>query len=145
MGGLIFTGLTLGRDARAKEVANSFAFAERHRSLWSEAVNRHELHRIVAEHADLSAEPITPAEEIFLNMVIVHHELGWRMAKSMNKNLKPLKMDVAKFYSLPLPRAVWEKTKNSRNQKFAIFVEKAIKSSRSKPHFLRHLLTVLIS
>jgi hypothetical protein len=127
VGGLIFTGVTISRDAKAKEAANLLAFAERHRLLWSELLERPELQRIFSETADLSESPITQAEEVFLNLAFVQYEAGWRMAKNVDRNdLKPLKADVRKFFTLPLQRVVWDKTKGSRNPKFVRFVEKAL-------------------
>jgi hypothetical protein len=41
--------------------------------------------------------------------------------------LKELADDVREFFSLPLPRAVWEKTKKNRNRRFVRFVERALK------------------
>lgn len=127
IGGLIFTGATVRRDARAREAENLLAFAERHRSLWSEIAGRPELHRIIEKNADLSINPITAAEYVALNVVIVHYELGWRMARSADRaDLKPLSKDVQNFFALPLPRNVWNATKDCHSQRFVEFVEKSI-------------------
>jgi hypothetical protein len=40
-----------------------------------------------------------------------------------------LALDAGEFFSLPLPRAVWEKTKKFRNPRFVRFVERAMKPS----------------
>jgi hypothetical protein len=40
--------------------------------------------------------------------------------------LKEMKSDIRDFFALPLPRAVWEKTKVCRNQRFVRFVERAL-------------------
>ena len=129
VGGLFFTGATIRQEARAKETKNLLAFAERHRSLWSDIMQRPELHRIIARNADLSANPITPAEEIALNLVLVHFELGWRMAKNADRcDLKPLAKDIQKFFALPLPCAVWAATKDCHDRRFASFVEKTMRS-----------------
>jgi hypothetical protein len=42
--------------------------------------------------------------------------------------LTELADDVRGFFSLPLPRAVWEKTKANRNRQFVRFVERALKN-----------------
>ena len=130
VGGLIFTGITIRRDAKAKEVANALAFAERHRQFWSEAIGRPELDRVFSANADLSEQRTKTAEEIFLNLAFVQYETGWHMATKVERgDLKPLKADVRKFFSLPLPRAVWEETKAYRNQKFVRFVKRALEPS----------------
>ena len=129
VGGLFFTGATIRQEARARETKNLLAFAERHRSLWGDIAQRPELHRIIARCVDLSATPITTAEEIALNLVLVHFELGWRMARNADRSdLKPLAKDIRNFFALPLPHAIWIATKNCHNQRFVCFVEKAMKS-----------------
>jgi hypothetical protein len=37
-----------------------------------------------------------------------------------------LRRDVAQFFSLPIPRAVWEKTKVTQNDDFVAFVESCL-------------------
>ena len=131
IGGFIFTGVTIRQEARARETQNLLAFAERHRSLWSEIAERPELHRIIATNADLAAKPVTPAEEVALNLVLVHFELGWRMARSVDRSdLKPLAKDIRKFFTLPFPHAAWNATKDCHNQRFVRFVETAMNSGR---------------
>jgi hypothetical protein len=127
IGGLIFTGLTVRQEARARETQNLLAFAERHRLLWGEVGYRPELHRLIAKDADLVAKPITPAEEATLKVVLVHFELGWRLAKSMDRSdLDPLAKDIREFFSRPLPRAAWQTDKGCHNREFVRFVSRAI-------------------
>jgi hypothetical protein len=38
-----------------------------------------------------------------------------------------LRRDVKEFFSLPVPRAVWTKTKLLQNQDFAAFIESSLK------------------
>ena len=67
------------------------------------------------------------AEEEFLNLVMAHFLTSWRIAKVGGIiTLKELAADVQEFFNLPLPRAVWEKTKAFRNQRFVKFVEHAL-------------------
>jgi len=127
VGGLFFTGMSCRQVAKAQEAQNLQAFAERHRSLWTEAHQRPELSRIFSYEADLLAAPVSIIEEEFLNVIFVHFEMGWRQAKSADQDaLKPLASDVRDFFSRPLPSAVWEKTKEDRNSKFVRFVKKAL-------------------
>jgi hypothetical protein len=49
---------------------------------------------------------------------------AWRVARTGGVvTLKELATDARGFISLPLPRAVWEKTKGTRNPRFVRFVE----------------------
>jgi len=125
--GLFYTGIACKQEAKAKKTQNLLAFTERHRLLWSEAYQRSELSRIFCQEVDQLAQPASIPEEEFLNMVFVHFEIGWRLVKITDRSdLEPLARDVRHFFSLPLPRAVWEKTKANRNQRFVRFVERAL-------------------
>lgn len=130
--GLVFTAASFRQVAKGKEVENLLSIAGQHRELWSEARERPELSRILQERAELE-KPITVEEEEFLNLAIVHFETGWRLARE-GTVLTPqtLARDARGFFSLPLPRAVWEKTKQFRNRKFVRFVEQAMASRAEK-------------
>ena len=127
MGSLLMGAAAVVRDAKAREIENLLTLANYHRELWSGVSQRPELGRIFRDDADVISAPTTVAEQEFLNLVLVHFQTGWRLAKGGNIiTLKELAADVRGFFSLPLPRAVWEKTKQFRNQKFVRFVEKAL-------------------
>ena len=140
VGGLVFTGITCQQQARAQkeqaktqeqqtktqETQNLLAFTERHRSLWSEAYQKPELQRIFSPTVNGPTEPSIPEEE-FLNVVFVHYETGWQIAESSyQRYLKPLATDIARFLSLPLPAAVWEKIKAVKDERFVRFVAEAV-------------------
>jgi len=128
MCGLWFTAASFRQAAKAKEAKNILALSEQHRALWSEARQREELLRVFQAESIVLNSPITTAEEVFLNEVIVHYESGWQMAKAGTVlTLKSLAADIQGFFNLPLPRAVWEKTKKFRNPKFVRFVEDAMR------------------
>jgi hypothetical protein len=104
------------------------AIDERHRALWSETHQRKDLERVLLKEVDLAAQPMTVAEAEFIDSAILHFETGWRLEKIMKRGeMKLLARDAGEFFSLPLPHAVWEKTKQFRNQRFVRFVERAIR------------------
>jgi len=73
-------------------------------------------------------KPVTVAEKEFLNLVFVHYQTGWTVVKSgALMRLTEMKTDIRDFFALPLPRAVWEKTKKLRDRRFVRFVERALK------------------
>jgi len=137
IGGLLFTGITCQQQAKAQkeqakaqDTQNLIAFADRHRSLWSEVYQKPELQRIFRCSVDLVATPPTVAEEEYLNVVFAHYETGWQIAEnSYPRYLEPLILDVAKFFSFPIPSAVWQKTERSRDQQFVEFVKKAMRQN----------------
>jgi len=58
----------------------------------------------------------------------LHFETGWRLEKALNRGeMSLLFRDVRDFFSLPLPRAAWEKYKKFNNREFVRFVERALK------------------
>jgi len=127
---LCLAALSARREAKAQEIENLLTISEHHRALWGEVSQRRELDRVFQSNVDFRTKPITVAEEEFLNLVIVQYLTGWRIAKTGGiTTLKELATDVADFFTLPLPHAVWEKTRASRNEYFVRFVELAIEVS----------------
>jgi len=129
---LLFTAAYFRDDSKNRLVTNLLAIDERHRSLWGEAHQRKDLERIFAAGIDWAAQPMTVAETEFVDSAILHFETGWRIEKIMNRGeMKLLAHDAGDFFSLPIPRAVWEKTKIFRNRRFVRFVERALSESES--------------
>jgi len=127
MGSLWLATAAANRDAKAREVENLLTLSEHHRELWETVPRRKDLERIFQSDVDAKLNPATVAEMEFLNLVIVHFQTGWRIAKSGGiTTLGEMKADVRGFFSLPLPHAAWEKTKEFRNPRFVRFVERAM-------------------
>ena len=115
-------------DARSRRAGNLLEMAAQHRELWSEAHRRPELARIFKEEADLVSTPISTAEEEYLRLIIVHFNTGWTMRRAgASYSGKTLSADIRAFFKLPLPAAIWEQTKNARDQGFVKFVENSLK------------------
>lgn len=130
IGSIVGVGLAVGafyrnRERDTKEDQSSLLKA--HDALWSHVRDNPELRRIVRPDVDVSKEPLTAQEEVFLNEVFLHFERGWQTAKE-NKilTMEAYIADVRGFFSLPLPRIAWEKRKAFRNPKFVKFVEQTI-------------------
>ena len=82
---------------------------------------------VIAAEVDFLASPISLAEEEFLNVVIVHFQTSWLLAREgAMLTLDVLVADVRWFFSLPLPRAVWQQTREFRDPLFVEFVENAV-------------------
>ena len=127
MGSLCLAAAAANREAKAREIENLLTISEHHRELWKGVYQRQDLERIFRADADVQTSAITVAEEEFVNLVIVHFLKGWRIAKIGGiTTLDELATDVRGFFSLPLPHAVWEKTKTTRNPRFVRFVERAL-------------------
>lgn len=131
LGSLWLAVIAAHREARAKEGENLLTIAEQHRVLWSEACNRKDLARVFHLDANL-ARPISIAEAEFLRLVIFHFHTIWLIARSGGLlTLHELALDAGDFFSLPLPREVWEETKKFRNPKFVRFVDRALRVASS--------------
>lgn len=127
MGSLCLAAAAANREAKASEIENLLTISNHHRELWKGVYQRQELERILRADTDIQAIPVTVAEEEFINMVMVHFQTTWFVAKTGGLiTLKELAGDAQAFFSLTLPRAVWEKTKQCRNQRFVRFVERAL-------------------
>jgi hypothetical protein len=129
MGSLWLAAAAAIREAKAREIENLLTIAQNHRELWSGVYQRRELDRIFQMDADVKTIPVTVAEKEFLNLVMVHYQMGWRIAKAGGiTTLTELAADVRGFFALPLPRSVWEKTKANRNPRFVLFVEQTLRN-----------------
>src|SRR5881397_337898 len=72
IGGLFFTGYSLHSETKTRRVANLLALTEAHRNIWKEQLKTPRLARVLEPTVDLSKEPITREEEIFVNLVVQH-------------------------------------------------------------------------
>ena len=122
--GLLFTGISLRRETISRRMNALLALTGQHRELWSEVHRRSDLSRFLADDVDLVGDPVTMAEEEFLNIVIVHFAMGWELATRHRLISKEaFREDVRHFFSRPIPRQVWEQTKAVRDPGFVRFVD----------------------
>ena len=130
IGSLLMTAEAARRDAKAREVENLLTIADHNRQLWNGVRQRKELKRIFQRSKETHITDVSVDEEEFLNLVINHFQTTWCIAKIGGLiTLKELADDAGSFFRLPLPNAVWEKTKLDRNQEFVRFVERAIEAA----------------
>lgn len=121
------------RETDARRVSDMLALSEHHRELWSEVHRRPELSRIMDSETDLIGKPTSAAEEQFLFIVITHFHTGWHLArKGALLTLEVLAEDAGWFFNLPIPRAVWEGTKNDREAEFVAFIEASRQSDSER-------------
>ena len=100
---------------------------QQHRELWSEAHRRSDLARIFQPDLDLIAAPVTVAEDEYLNLVIDHFHTGWLLViTGVILKANVLAADAHAFFSLPLPRRVWDMTRHRRDPAFVRFIEEGL-------------------
>jgi hypothetical protein len=128
IGGLWFTAVSLHSETKTRRVANLLTITANYREVWKEFFRSPELLRVIEPSADVAKQPITPSEEFFVNMVISHTSSVYEALKDeLVIKQEGLRRDIALFFSLPVPKAVWTKTKLLQNQDFAAFIESSLK------------------
>lgn len=124
IGGLGFTAHSLRSETKTRRIANLLSITANHRELWKAYLNDRELARIRDISAKTSKQPVTEAEWIFVNMVIQHlNTVYYAMNDQLVVKVEGMRRDIAQFFSLPIPREVWEKIKVLQNDDFVTFVE----------------------
>ena len=128
IGSLLFTAAYFRQDGKNRLVTNLLSIEERHRTFWNEAQQRKSIKRLFSRETVVGERSLTSEEDIFMRRVILHFETGWRLEKVLNRGeMSLLSKDAGEFFSLPLPRAAWEKYKKFNNRQFVRFVERALK------------------
>jgi hypothetical protein len=124
IGSLLFTAASFHSEAETRRIANLLAATASHRDIWKEFFRRPELKRVLDPSPDLKSQAVTPEEAVFVNMVVLHTSSVFEALKDrLVAKQQGLRKDVAVFFSLPIPSAVWEKTKLLQNSDFVAFVE----------------------
>ena len=78
--------------------------------------------------ADVVKLPVTPAEEFFVGLIISHiNSVFYATNDELVVEWEGLRRDVGSFFSLPIPNAVWHRTKLLQNQDFAAFIDSSLK------------------
>jgi len=131
-GGLLFTGIAVMLDARARRVGNLIQLTQQHRDLWERLYMQSELARILNPTADTVNSPVTVEEERFVIFLILHLSNTYYATRAgFYQKLHGLRKDIERFFSLPIPRAVWEKVKDLQDESFVRFVETSFTSHDS--------------
>ena len=124
IGGLLFTAWSFREDSNNRKVQNVFALTAAHRDIWSNLYNHPHLARVLEETPDMTE--LSDEEELFVHSLILHLEASFLARKfGMNLHEEGLRRDIKEFFSLPIPRAVWHKSKAYQNSEFVEFVETA--------------------
>jgi hypothetical protein len=126
--GLWFTAFSLRSDVKTRQVANLLTITANHREIWKQLLDNQKLERVCDANADTSKQPITDAERVFVTLVILHvNSVYYAMNGQLVVKYEELRRDISEFFSLPIPAAVWRKTKPLQNHDFADFIESSLK------------------
>ena len=127
IGGLLFTAHSLRSETETRRIANLLTLVQNHRELWKEFINHPELGRILDSSVNLDAHPVTTAETAFVTMMIQHLGGAFQtMQSGLLIQQEGLRQDVATFFTLPIPHAIWQETKAFQNDDFLAFVTQCL-------------------
>jgi hypothetical protein len=128
IGGLWFTAISLHSETKTRRIANLLTITANYREVWKEFFRSPELARVIDPSVNVAKKPVTAAEDFFVSMVISHTSSVYEALKDeLLTQQEGLRRDVKSFFSLPVPKAVWTKTKLLQNQDFAAFIESSLK------------------
>jgi len=83
---------------------------------------------VIEASADIPGQPVTDEEEFFVQMIIANTSLMYEALKDeLVTNQEGFRQDIRSFFSLPVPNAVWTKTRLLQNQDFAAFIDSSLK------------------
>jgi hypothetical protein len=122
--GLWFTAFSLRSETKTQRIANLLTITANHREIWKEFLNNPKLARVRDAAADTAKQPVTDAERVFVNLVIQHiNSVYYAMSDQLVVKYEGLRRDIAQFFSLPIPQAVWERMKVFQNDALVRFIE----------------------
>ena len=128
VGGLFFTAFSLRSETKTRRIANLLTVTANHREVWKEFSRNSRLQRVLDAASNPLKQPVTPEEAVFVNLVLLHiSSVYYAMKDELVVKLEGLRRDISQFLSLPIPRAIWEKTKLVQNDDFVAFVESCLK------------------
>lgn len=128
VGSLLFSAYTTRRDEESRRIANLISINQEHRQIWKELYAHPELSRVTAKNVDLISAPVTDQEEVLVNSLIIHLDTVHRAIRSgLYVKIEGLQADIRDFFSLPIPKAVWNKVKPFQNADFVHYIEAARK------------------
>ena len=124
LSGLWITRITLQREERSRRASNYFQLTAHHRELWSLTFSVPELHRVQSATVDLAKTPVTDGEALFVRLLILQLNSAYQaIIKKVLDAPEGLGADISTFFTLPIPRFVWDQAKAMQDKAFVAFVE----------------------
>ena len=121
---LLFSGIALRNDTKARRVENHIKIVDGYRQIWSAILSDAKLERILWDDLDLSANPISAAEDRLARFIFQNILLACE-ARSVGQlgDIGNLEKDVAEFISHPIPKSVWKEIARFQPEAFRKFIE----------------------
>src|SRR5260370_13915588 len=121
--GLWFTAASCRAETKARRIANLLTMTQNHRELWRDFYHQPQLARVLDASVDVALQPVTRDEEIFV-IAVIQHLYGVFQAMRSDLTIKPegVRQDARGFFSLPIPKAVWDNVKPLQDEDFTRFI-----------------------
>lgn len=98
-----------------------------HREIWSVLFSKPELARILRRDVDLAESAVTVEEELLVQFLILHLNATFKTRlNGMEFDDDGLAQDIRGFFSRPIPRFVWNRSKRFQSPDFVEFVEASL-------------------
>jgi hypothetical protein len=122
---LLFTAHTVRSETKTRRISNLLQITSNHREIWLEYLTNPKLSRIKNVAPDVIKQPITDAERIFINEIILHVNSVFYTNRIhlVTEYDESLRRDIADFFKLPIPKSVWHTNKQFQNAAFVDFME----------------------
>jgi hypothetical protein len=128
VGSLWIAIISLRSETKTRRITNLFTVTGNYFEIRKEFLRYPELARVTDPAANVIKQPVTLLEESFVNLVIIHTSSVFETLKDgLIIKQEGLRRDVKMFFSLPVPKAVWQRTKLLQNQDFAAFIDSSLK------------------
>ena len=125
--GLFATVHNIRADRRERMVNTQFTIAAGHREIWSRLADDPKLARVLRNDADISETAITLEEELLVQFLILHLRATFKARRAkMDFADDRVALDARYFFALPIPRAVWERSRAFQDEDFVAFIELAL-------------------
>ena len=108
-------------------ITKTIAVNGQYSQIWHEFYERPELARILKKGVDLNKQPISNDEALFVKTLFLHLDVVRRTMKAgIFVKIQGLQKDIRDFFTLPIPKAMWEKIKPFQDRDFVAFVESCL-------------------
>lgn len=131
---LLLAAYTIHKETRERRIGNLFTITGAHRELWKTLYEKPELRSVLADSS--KGEDLAPTfeEQLFVHLLILHLAAAFR-ARSYGMYFQEhgLAADIQRFFSRPIPRAVWKQSQQFQEPDFVEFVEGVMGGTASEP------------
>jgi hypothetical protein len=125
--GMFIAVHSIREDTKERRIENLFTLTNAHREIWWKLYERAELTRILRDRVNLTREPVTTDEELFVHCLILHLRAAFKARDlGMQFDDDAMTSDIREMFVLPIPASVWENSKRFQDADFVSFVDACI-------------------